>query len=240
MSSCHVTPDGWNLFLGLFGRRVVSSGAPCVSHMTQLTSLPRHFGTPSLGQSAIAGQNKYKQRTSPHRSKQHHACQLPVFEVMTTIELPPSPLPPSPAPDEGWRPNYLDAYNTILDAERHAVQEVEADSSNQEAMDNIVFARVAGYFLLEFFKRRAILSEGPCVSLAKRVGSNPRGRDGTHAIVFGVGKSYYGRLLHTCAFGFFPTSSTSQLPCRSGIHQNALSKTLLAPFAPGPLLRHLG
>jgi hypothetical protein len=128
---------------------------------------------------------------------------------MTTIALSPSPLPRSPASCEQWReyrPNYLSAYNIVLNAERHANEQVEADPSNREAKDNVMFARVAAYLLLELFSRRAILSETPCVSLVKQLISPPPDGDTVQAVVFRVGKWHCDYFLRTCAFGFFPSS----------------------------------
>lgn len=134
------------------------------------------------------------------------AC-LTLSGTMTTTGLSPGPLPCPPVPEEGWRPNYLSAYNTTLDAERHAVQQVEVNSSVQEAKDNVMFARVVGYFLLEFFKRRAILSEEPCASLAKDIESSTHAGGAAHEAVFVIGKRLHDCLLRMCAVGCFPILS---------------------------------
>ena len=42
----------------------------------------------------------------------------------------------------------------------------KADPSNRWAKDNLIFARVARYILLELFNRRAI-SKGPCALFVK-------------------------------------------------------------------------
>ena len=87
-----------------------------------------------------------------------------------------SPLPRKPAPCDEWRgdrPNHLSVYNTLLNAERHADEQVEADPSNRKAKGNLTFARVAGYLLLELFNRRMTLSEMPCVLPVKRFVSLP-------------------------------------------------------------------
>ena len=44
-----------------------------------------------------------------------------------------------------YRPDYLSVYNFVLDAERHANEQVEANPSSREAKDNLMFARGAGY-----------------------------------------------------------------------------------------------
>lgn len=53
-----------------------------------------------------------------------------------------------PAPSGEWRecqPFYLSTYNIVLDAERHAVQQVEANPL--EAKNNVVSATMTGYLL---------------------------------------------------------------------------------------------
>jgi len=128
---------------------------------------------------------------------------------MTTVELSPTPLSPRPPPCDEWKgswPNHLKAYDIVLGAERHADEQVEASPSNQEAKDCLMFARVAGYFLLEFFNRRAILSEIPCALLANRLTSPPQDGNTLHGVVFGVGKWYFDHLLRMSALNFFHTS----------------------------------
>jgi len=125
---------------------------------------------------------------------------------MTTVELSPTPLPSNPPPYDEWKgnwPDYLRAYDMALNAERHAGEQVEADPSNREAKDHLMFARVAGYLLLEFFNRRAVLSEIPCRFLVERLISPPQGGDNIHDVVFGVGRWYFDHLLCTSAFSFF-------------------------------------
>jgi len=125
---------------------------------------------------------------------------------MTTVELFPSSLPLEPAPYDEWRegrPTYLSAYNLVLNAERHANEQLEADPSNLEAKQNHTFARVAGYFLLELFNRRTILSEIPCVSLVKQLVSLPQSGGTAHDVVFKVGKWHFDLLIPLCAFGPF-------------------------------------
>ena len=125
---------------------------------------------------------------------------------MTTVELSPSPLPQIPIPYDEWReyrPSYLSAYNIVLDAERHANEQLEADPSNREAKENRTFARVAGYSLLELFGRRTILSEIPCVSLLKQLVSPPRDGGTVHDVVFRVGKWHLDHLFRMCEFGPF-------------------------------------
>jgi len=83
------------------------------------------------------------------------------------------------SPSEEWgkyRRNYLGAYDTTLNAERHANEQVKANPSNRLAKDNVMFARLAGCLFLELHNRRAILSESPCVSLINRCLGNPATR----------------------------------------------------------------
>ena len=141
------------------------------------------------------------------------------FGTMTTIELPVSPLPRPPPPHNQWGhywPDYLRAYNTVLDAERHADEQVETNPSNREAKDDVMFSRLVGFLLLEFFDRRAILSERPCASLAKQIESVPRGGT-SHEVVFEVGKWYWDRWICMCAFDHFLHHSVPQFPCRPEI-----------------------
>jgi len=161
---------------------------------------------------------------------------------MTTVELFPTPLPHPPAPYEEWReywPDYLSTYDTIRGAERHADEQVGADPSNLGARDDVMFARLAGYLLLEFFNRRATLTEGPCASLVKQIGSSPREfGDSAHDIVFKVGRWHFDHLLRPCTFNHFHALfRPSQFPHRLGILQG-VSNTLLTPFAYP--LRHVG
>jgi len=140
---------------------------------------------------------------------------------MTTLST--RPLPPAPS----LRPDYLKTYDIILNAERHAVQQVENSSSDQGAKQNLIYARVVGYLLLELFDRRMILSDGPCESLVKQLTSLPRESGDPRDVVFRVGKLHRDSLLRMCALGFFSSSfgilvsmqfehqpgSTQHLPC---------------------------
>ncbi|KAF9654326.1 hypothetical protein BDM02DRAFT_3106658 [Thelephora ganbajun] len=118
---------------------------------------------------------------------------------MTTVELSTSPLPRPPALSEEWRacrPDYLSVYGLVLDAERHANEQVKANPSYREAKDNLMFARVAGYLLIELYNRRAILSEVPCRSLVKQLKSLPReDGDTAHDVIFKIGQRKLNYLL---------------------------------------------
>ena len=127
---------------------------------------------------------------------------------MTTIRLSASPLPCEPAQSEAlgaYSPDYLRAYNLVLDAECHANEQVRDNPSNQQAKDDLISARAAGYLLLELFnRRRGVLSEGPCASFVKQLNSPSRqGKSGIQ-LVFELGKYHRDRLLRSCGFDFFP------------------------------------
>ena len=115
---------------------------------------------------------------------------------MTVIRLSPSPLPREPAQSEAldaYSPDYLSAYNLVLDAELHANER-----------DNLISARVAGYLLLELFNRRGILSEGPCASLVKQLNSPSRQGKSDIQVVFELGEFHRNHLLRLCGFDFSP------------------------------------
>jgi len=127
---------------------------------------------------------------------------------MSTIALSVIPLPPEPAP-----PDYLSAYDKIFKAERHAVQQVEINTANEEEKENLISARAAGYLLVELFNRRAILSERACASLAKQLMLEPRKPGGTdYDLVFDIGSRYREYFLRSCMFDFFPMSFGISVP----------------------------
>ena len=155
---------------------------------------------------------------------------------MTTIELPPSPLPRRPPQYEVWReiqPNFVGAYDAVLNAERHANEQTMI---GPEAKDNLISARVAGYLLLELYNRRTTLADRPSSSLVKSIVSPSQDGGGSVDVVFAVGKFYRNILLRMCAFGFFLPGSASQSPC-SPYGQHEVSQTHFTPFA--PLLCHV-
>ena len=115
------------------------------------------------------------------------------LSMSTTIE-PYSQLPLQPTPDQDWF-IYCDAYDIVLDAERHAME------SGPEGQDNLLFARVAGFLLIEFFDKRAILSVEPCASLALEIVSSPLAGTTTHDLVFNLGKQYYDYFIFPCTSG---------------------------------------
>ena len=135
---------------------------------------------------------------------------------MTIIESSPSPLPREPAQSEALgacSPDYLRAYNLVLKAERRAVEK-----------DNLMFARVAGYLLLELFNRRGVLSGEPCASFVKQLNSPSRQGKSDIQVVFELGEYYRNHLLRLCGFDLFPAlfgisvSSQFEQPPRSTQH----------------------
>ena len=120
---------------------------------------------------------------------------------MATVELSSSPLP---APHEEWgryRPNHLSAYTTVLNAERYAGERVQVDSSSRDAKNDLIFARIAGYLLIELYNRRKILSDMPCAALIKQILSPSQDGGTVHDTVLQVGKWHFDYLIRTCTFG---------------------------------------
>ena len=120
---------------------------------------------------------------------------------MASADLEPIPLPSEPVMFDKWqkdRPQYLSAYNLAFDAEKYAAQ--QAGSTRKK---NVVFARVAGFLLVELFKRRATLTEGPCEHLSKELLSDHRERGTTNDVVFQIGEFYCNHFLRAGASHFF-------------------------------------
>jgi len=123
---------------------------------------------------------------------------------MTTVELLTTPLPPNPVPYEKWRsdrPDYLRTYDMVFAAERHADEQAKANSSDRKARDNLTSARVTGYLLIELFNRRAILSEGPCLSIMKHLELKSGDRND---LVFRIGEWLRSYFIRLCAPNLFP------------------------------------
>ena len=151
---------------------------------------------------------------------------------MTTVKLSTSPLPPPPQEwghSHSWS-DCLRVYKTILDAERHADDQVKASSFVEEPKENRMFARLIGYLLLELFNRREVLSEGPCASIVKQIEPTSRRGSAVHDVVFEVGKWHWDYLLRTCASNISLNRSASQFPCRPDVHQE-VPNTFLTLFA---------
>ena len=123
---------------------------------------------------------------------------------MTSANLKPLPLPSHPETYDIWQrdqPQYLSAYNLAFDAEVYATQQADPPRKN-----DIMFARVAGFLLVELFNWRAILTEGPCEFLSNALRSNDRDCGTTNDVVFKIGEFYCNRFLRVCASHFFRTS----------------------------------
>ena len=120
---------------------------------------------------------------------------------MAVVELHPNSLPSKPPAFDPW-PELSSAYDRTLCAEIHAAERVKAD---QSAQNNVIFARIAGYLLLETFERRGTLGNGPCRALVTSLLSDVREpAEDEHDIVFRVGKSHHDHLIRLCALDFFP------------------------------------
>lgn len=79
---------------------------------------------------------------------------------MKTIAGSPLPAPKSPRIENlrlRDRPYRYSAYDMIIRAEGHAIQ--------QEAEEDVMPPRIFGYLLLEFDAQPDIFSEGPCASI---------------------------------------------------------------------------
>lgn len=111
-----------------------------------------------------------------------------------------TPLPPLTSPqfhDSGLyeRPNAVAAYEKILKAEAHAA----LSGSN----DDLVSARVAGYFMLELYASRRILGDQAFTSVIEGVMRSSQGGEcvqhDDHSVVYEVGKLFRDHLILACA-----------------------------------------
>ena len=116
--------------------------------------------------------------------------------MTTTITATPLPALNSPRIQELRlidRPCYCCTYATILRAEQHATE--------QEGEEDIISARVAGYFLLEFIAQSEFFGENPCTSIISIITETPlySGKN-EHDVVFEFGELCRDKLLRLCAF----------------------------------------
>lgn len=106
-----------------------------------------------------------------------------------------SPLPiPESTPFHG-QAKAIGAYETILQA--------EAQATRDEEDDNVVLARVVGFFLLEFYAQRHILGDRPFAKVIDDVAPSSRDRENVKdgdMTVFAVGRRYRDRLIRACMF----------------------------------------
>ena len=125
------------------------------------------------------------------------------FSVMASANLKPLSLPPKPTTYDIWqkgRPQYLSAYKRAFDAEVYATQQAGPTKKK-----NIMFARVAGFILVELFNRQGILTEGPCEHLSKELLSDDREGGTPNDVVFKIGDFYCNHFIRVCASHFFRT-----------------------------------
>jgi len=131
---------------------------------------------------------------------------------MESVELEPRPLLREPPTYDTWKhdwPQYLSAYNLAFNAETYATQQPETDPSRN---DNIISARVAGYFLIELFNRHTSLTTEPCDRLSIEL--QWEGREpgmSANDVVFRIGKlyrDYFMRLFRTTTTTRHPTPSS--------------------------------
>ena len=106
-------------------------------------------------------------------------CPLPNFESPRVREL-------------GWSEgsDYHRAYASILQAEQRATaSETERD---------LISIRVAGYLLLEFAARSAILGVQPSAALVRWLTSPPQ--DSQHDVIIDTGTLLRDKFIRVCAF----------------------------------------
>lgn len=118
---------------------------------------------------------------------------------MTVVELYPDRLPLEPITSSSCLKEWFrcsEAYYSILRAEGHAIEQAKANPTSLKARDNVVFARVAGYFLIELFNRREVLGETPCEALLLPLSHEPT--ESGYETVFSTGK-FLCNLIHLCA-----------------------------------------
>lgn len=132
-------------------------------------------------------------------------------------------------------PQLLYAYHLACNAEGYATQQALSDSSKQ-AKDDILYARVFGYLLVELFNWRAILTEGPFNQLLMELQLEDRGDGNYKSAVFHIGKLYHDCLLRSCVFHFFHISF--DLSISRSLDDNP--KPPRTPIASLPFLCHGG
>ena len=125
---------------------------------------------------------------------------------MSTVEFEPKRLPPEPPVYEACdidRDAYLSAYKRVLFAERQAIERVEDNPTGKTAQDDMISARVAGYLLIEFWDRKGVLTDAPCLDIVRSLASPHRGSGDPCKTVFDIGKFYRNYFLQLCAFDPF-------------------------------------
>lgn len=117
---------------------------------------------------------------------------------MTT--KPSSPLPLNPFNDPTWLSEYFPAYEVVLNAESHADDLFKANPRGRGEKENLAYARLTGFLLIELFDKRKVLLVDPCTALALAIATPPRDGGSVHDLVFSLGKLYCNHFIRTCAF----------------------------------------
>lgn len=106
------------------------------------------------------------------------------------------------------------ALNRTLHAELRAAKQVEVNPLKHEIQDNVVSARVAGYFLID---RRAALGKEPYEALRTSIPSKLRepGKE-EHDVAFRVGGRYRDHLTKLCVLYFLPAFPSFSFSSQSG------------------------
>ena len=106
-------------------------------------------------------------------------CPLPKLDSVRIQEL-------------GWSEcsDHYRAYASILQAEQHATA--------SEAERDLISIRVAGYLLLEFAARSAILGVQPSAALVRWLTSPPQ--DSQQDVIMDTGTLLRDKLIRVCAF----------------------------------------
>ena len=134
---------------------------------------------------------------------------------MSTVKLEPTRLPLEPPAYEACnidRDAYLNAYGRVLLAEHQAIKRVEDNPTDKAAQDDMISARVAGYLLIEFWERKGVLTDAPCLEIVRSLASPHRGGGDACKTVFDVGKFYRDYFLRLCAFDPFHTPPSISTP----------------------------
>jgi len=112
------------------------------------------------------------------------------------------------------QPKAIGAYGKIVGAEARAAR---------DGADNVVLARIVGYFLLEFHAQRHILGDRPFTKVIDDVTQSSRDHENikhSDSVVFAVGQRYRDHLIRACTFERPPyavhVSVVLKLGCPSG------------------------
>ena len=120
----------------------------------------------------------------------------------------PSPLPLCPFPPQQWSKQY----NFILETEHYAMERLAANPFGRQEKANLVFARVAGFLLIELFKESETLSFLPC----SRLKSRALLPCATHELVFDLGRWFLDCFISKCALGPSPVSFSISVCSQTG------------------------